>query len=591
MAAKIYTFIFFSICLLPGFTSLVAQTYLKSLTDSGQNFNQRIARFENGDILIGDSSTEALKSGSEEGIIQLSRLDNCGTVVWSYQYKIEEGYVEFKDFQVNGEEEVFIYGSFYKGLSERIFLLKVDGKTGSNQAYHLWNTGTVDHFSYSIDLKAGQLMIYGLRLGFQTQKQGFIGVFNEDLVFQWGKTYAPFESAGEAIFTAEGGFIAWSGNNIIKMGATGELEGSYLLNTLVVSGPLEVTDGFIFEANSTGQSFLFKLDRQGRIIWQTDLFEATDDGAALTLLRNDNLLCTYVRKVNETKNLYQLEVAPNGQIYEQRVLRMEQKINPGTIYQTIFGNQISIATNSDPVRIASTDFDDFILQYSLDELNDECFSWENIEVPADNKFQLEIADFEMQVGDFELELESRIESDPTDYNLALVENCDSSPIIDTLERDTLLTCGTDFWEVELPGTDFYWLDGNREFPRQLNIPGTYIARNRNCINPIELSFELSKESCGCKVYLPNAFSPNGDGINDQLEYFANCVLEKVDLTLFNRWGEQVFYSRRLADYWDGTYGQQKVPDGVYIAILKYEWIDFDGNPQEDIQYQEIMVIN
>ncbi len=70
-------------------------------------------------------------------------------------------------------------------------------------------------------------------------------------------------------------------------------------------------------------------------------------------------------------------------------------------------------------------------------------------------------------------------------------------------------------------------------------------------------------------YIPNAFSPNDDGINDELIVVSGGV-ESYSFTLFNRWGEIIFESTDTTEKWDGTFKGTKVPQGVYAyrAILQ-----------------------
>lgn len=593
MTKKWCFFIIIISCFWQSTNHLFAQTYLKVYTNPDENFNQKIALFENGDILIGDSSIEPLKSGSETGIIQLTRLDNCGLIIWSFNYEIADGYVEFKDFAINDEDEIFLYGSFYKGLSEFIFLTKVDGQTGVNQDFQIFNTGTVDHFSYSIDVQADKIMVYGLRLGFQTQKEGFIVVFNKNFVYQWGKVFSPFESSGEAIFTNDGGIMAWSDKFLYKLDDKGEIEWASQLdavtNLQIISGPLADATGFVFEVNSGNNSFFLKVDLKGQLVWQTDLFSASKIGGTMSIA-NVNLLATYIQENGNLGELCQVEVNPNGQLLYQRRLDLSQSLFSGNLYQVIHQNQITIAANDNPFNTTPTDFKDFILQFPLNAPPSECFLWNNFEANFPNNTFARLSDVVIEITDFEPTLERIVEADTLTFNPALIEYCDNDIAIENRERDTTLTCESDFWEINLPTNDFFWTDGTEEIARQLEVPGVYYARNRSCINPIQLSFELNKENCGCLTYLPNVFSPNNDGINDQLALFSNCTLDKLEMTIFNRWGERVFYSQQLNHFWDGIYQNQEAPAEVYIAIIKYNWIDFDGNMQEDVLYQDVSLL-
>lgn len=66
-----------------------------------------------------------------------------------------------------------------------------------------------------------------------------------------------------------------------------------------------------------------------------------------------------------------------------------------------------------------------------------------------------------------------------------------------------------------------------------------------------------------QLYFPNAFTPNGDGLNDVFTYRANLV-ESVTLQIFNRWGELMFSTDQLDVGWDGTYQGTVAPQGTYV---------------------------
>ena len=71
-----------------------------------------------------------------------------------------------------------------------------------------------------------------------------------------------------------------------------------------------------------------------------------------------------------------------------------------------------------------------------------------------------------------------------------------------------------------------------------------------------------------KIAVYNAFSPNGDGIND---VFTIEGLEKYPgnvLTIYNRWGNQVFEAKDYKNNWDGTYQGAALPDGTYFWMIE-----------------------
>ncbi|MFN6047258.1 MAG: gliding motility-associated C-terminal domain-containing protein, partial [Bacteroidota bacterium] len=71
------------------------------------------------------------------------------------------------------------------------------------------------------------------------------------------------------------------------------------------------------------------------------------------------------------------------------------------------------------------------------------------------------------------------------------------------------------------------------------------------------------------LYLPTAFTPNGDGINDA---FQPDIYGSSDyrLMILNRWGEIVYESKDKKILWDGTKNNQDCPEGVYAVILEYK---------------------
>ena len=74
------------------------------------------------------------------------------------------------------------------------------------------------------------------------------------------------------------------------------------------------------------------------------------------------------------------------------------------------------------------------------------------------------------------------------------------------------------------------------------------------------------------LYVPNVFTPNGDGVNDVF-YTPSHNIEMYDLNIFNRWGQLLFNSTDPGKGWDGQFEGQLVADGVYIFILKARGTD------------------
>jgi gliding motility-associated-like protein len=79
--------------------------------------------------------------------------------------------------------------------------------------------------------------------------------------------------------------------------------------------------------------------------------------------------------------------------------------------------------------------------------------------------------------------------------------------------------------------------------------------------------------CG-EYFLPNIFSPNGDGLNDELCLLGNCIT-KLNLTIYGRWGEVVFETQDQGFCWDGTFKGQIMNTATFVYVLDLELINGD----------------
>lgn len=75
-----------------------------------------------------------------------------------------------------------------------------------------------------------------------------------------------------------------------------------------------------------------------------------------------------------------------------------------------------------------------------------------------------------------------------------------------------------------------------------------------------------KRSAG--VFVPDAFTPNGDGFNDILEA-KSTQLQSFNFSILNRWGEVVFYSDSIENGWDGTINGANAPVGYYVYKMTF----------------------
>jgi gliding motility-associated-like protein len=98
-------------------------------------------------------------------------------------------------------------------------------------------------------------------------------------------------------------------------------------------------------------------------------------------------------------------------------------------------------------------------------------------------------------------------------------------------------------------------------------PGNYVLKVSNPCGVAEDEINIDVIDCPSCLFIPNAFSPNGDGRNDVFRILETCVVEKFEIKIFNRWGTLVYSGRSTAQGWDGTYNGVPADGGVYYYLI------------------------
>jgi len=74
------------------------------------------------------------------------------------------------------------------------------------------------------------------------------------------------------------------------------------------------------------------------------------------------------------------------------------------------------------------------------------------------------------------------------------------------------------------------------------------------------------EKMNADLFVPTAFSPNGDGQNDILHIYGNCAKD-INFEIYNRWGQKVFESHNINEGWDGIFNGQILDTGIFNYLL------------------------
>jgi gliding motility-associated-like protein len=104
---------------------------------------------------------------------------------------------------------------------------------------------------------------------------------------------------------------------------------------------------------------------------------------------------------------------------------------------------------------------------------------------------------------------------------------------------------------------------NQSATIQVKATGPYSCQESD----VAILTDTTKNPFGDGIYVPNAFTPNGDGINDQLRVYGTAIVS-VKLIIYNQWGREIFISTDLLKGWDGTYHGNNQPAGLYSYSLE-----------------------
>lgn len=154
-----------------------------------------------------------------------------------------------------------------------------------------------------------------------------------------------------------------------------------------------------------------------------------------------------------------------------------------------------------------------------------------------------------------------------------------SPSVD-LGSDTFLCADVLGKSIRLdatyPSNDGYlWQDGSQGSLFTVRDSGTYSVEVNNICGVVRDEIIVDLKECHCKLWVPNAFSPNNDGNNDIFEPIVDCDIIGYTLMIFNRWGEKIFESRSLEYGWDGYYTTRLQDPGVYTYLIVYSgYVDY-----------------
>lgn len=123
--------------------------------------------------------------------------------------------------------------------------------------------------------------------------------------------------------------------------------------------------------------------------------------------------------------------------------------------------------------------------------------------------------------------------------------------------------------VGVVATTYLWGSGSISQYASAYHPGTYYVTATNLCGSGSDTLRII-EQCEPNLYFPSAFSPDGNGNNDEFGPVGEIV-EDYEMSIYDRWGKMIFLSQSQNDWWNGTIGNQPVQEGVYVWLASYQY--------------------
>lgn len=134
----------------------------------------------------------------------------------------------------------------------------------------------------------------------------------------------------------------------------------------------------------------------------------------------------------------------------------------------------------------------------------------------------------------------------------------------------------DFRELSQGADNFFWNFDRGETSREENPrftfrdTGTYriiltVSNNDDCFDHYDTVITIVPD---IEVFIPNAFSPNKDILNSVFRIEGSYFYREFEMRIFDRWGQQLFYTDDPEIGWDGSYDNRMMPEGVYIYHIR-----------------------
>lgn len=515
------------------------------------------------------------------------KYDSCAQVEWSRLFESDDLGLFLQDVAVGPGGEIFATGA--TGLQD-IFLLKIDaaGEIAWLSAYH---TSDYDR-CYSIDILEDRILLFGNFLD-NTESRNYALVTDLDGGVRWARRYAEQAGVGGAAFAEDGSIICRNGNSLYELDPTGNPRWANAYSDAEISSqPIAVTGGYAvsFTASTEQQQFVSMIGAAGVIQWQSEALPAAYElsDLAVTMQGEIAFANTYTATEGEVSTSMPMItlLSDKGKVTAQYQFELSQ-----------FGRFIDPActiNEENGITLKGKYENEFSYDYVLRITPDTALGCVGmpLAVTFETPGPLKQAPVNVTAGPLNFERVDTFDIAYQEIDLNPWSFCERTTGEEFLTVDSLVACADTFlFTTEFEEAVYAWSDGSYDPNRVLQAPGKYKVDVITCNKTYHYDINLDLGKCPCPMFVPNAFSPNGDGNNDILELHATCLFREFDLKIFNRWGEMLYHVAGPEVQWDGkTTNGEPLPNGVYVYAIDYSWEIYPGYLRQEMATGTIAII-
>lgn len=156
-----------------------------------------------------------------------------------------------------------------------------------------------------------------------------------------------------------------------------------------------------------------------------------------------------------------------------------------------------------------------------------------------------------------------------------------SPIVDLPELLEICAIKNQLQEVDAGvSLSYLWSTGDTTQTITVAETGLFYVTVTNEFNCLTTDSVLVKETCPPEIFVPKAFVPGSQNPDQFFEIFGHDFIN-FRMTIYNRWGEVIYYTEDPKQPWDGYYGGELMPVGVYPWVIDFQ--DLNGVQQPTLE--------